>query len=372
MLSAASSVILETFEGKHWPVSWLQGPLYRLQRAKLRWLEQRYWACVHELGDVEDGIRGDPKATPAVPGWTNSLESARSGKKPTSAICQYPTGAVSRWFWRWLGKPDVGTKEMNRVRGKRETGRAISATELAAAVAKIVIVLSENKVDLDQESGRQLDNDYDYLIEAIYFSRDRYQSERIRLFNLRRFRFPVDLNSIKDRSAIVLAPTSMGNIARTMRSYAQNHYGFDLDVLWTRLQNASQSSDKFYASLQDAKVQLDFFVACTVLACVTTAAWLVLEVAYFRSATDFMLVGIAGPLLITGAYGLSIRAYGVFADLMRSCVDLFRFKVMTDLHLPLPLGLEEEKTAWQDLANVMGYENSRDESNRTISITYKH
>jgi len=58
--------------------------------------------------------------------------------------------------------------------------------------------------------------------------------------------------------------------------------------------------------------------------------------------------------------------------LMRSCVDLFRFKVMTDLHLPLPLGLEEEKTAWQDLANVMGYENSRDESNRTISITYKH
>ncbi len=57
---------------------------------------------------------------------------------------------------------------------------------------------------------------------------------------------------------------------------------------------------------------------------------------------------------------------------MRSCVDVFRFKVLTDLHLPLPPGLEEEKAAWQDLANLMGYENPQSAPDKLISVTYKH
>jgi hypothetical protein len=57
---------------------------------------------------------------------------------------------------------------------------------------------------------------------------------------------------------------------------------------------------------------------------------------------------------------------------MRSSVDLFRFKVLTDLHLPLPAGLEEEKALWEDLANIMGYENLRRDRKSPISVTYKH
>jgi hypothetical protein len=164
----------------------------------------------------------------------------------------------------------------------------------------------------------------------------------------------------------------MGNIGGTMRSYAQKHYGFDLEVLWTRLQNASQSSDKFYAVLQDAKVQLDFFVAITWFAVVTTITWLLLQLLVFRRPAEFLYIGIVGPVVSVIAYQLSCRAYRVFADLMRSCVDLFRFKVLTDLHLPLPPGLEEEKGVWQDLANLMGYENAQSEPGKLISVTYKH
>ncbi len=371
VLSAASSVILEAFEGKRWPVSWFQGLLHRMQRARLRWLEANYRSCVLGLGDVEDGIEGDPNAAPAIPGWIDSLNFARrAGPKP--ANCSYPTTVFTRWFWGLGGHPDVGIKEMNKVRRKREAGRMIPGRELGAAVRKLIATLSSNSVDLNLAAGRELDHDCDYLIEAIYFSRDRYQAERIRLFKLRRFQFPVDLNATSERSAIVLSPTSMGNIGRTMRSYAQNHYGFDLDVLWTRLQNASQSSEKFYSTLQDAKVQLDFFVACTALASVTVVSWLMLELVFFRSVADFVLIGIVGPVLTIGAHCLSRRAYGVFADVMRSCVDLFRFRVLTDLHLPLPAGLEEEKTAWQNLANVMGYENPESASGKPISMTYKH
>jgi hypothetical protein len=254
----------------------------------------------------------------------------------------------------------------------REAGIAIPANVLDDAVVKLVPVLAANSIDKTTESWRALDADCDYLIEAMYFSRDRYQKERIGLYNLRQFRFPVDLGAVPERSAIILAPTRMGNIGRTMHSYAQRHYGFDLGVLWTRLQNASQSSDKFYTVLQDAKVQLDFFVAIAWFAAMTTIAWLLLQLWIFRSARDFLYIGVVGPLVTVAAYLLGCRAYSVFADLMRSCIDLFRFKVLSDLHMPLPPGLEEERSMWQDLANLMGYENPTGIGGKPISVTYKH
>jgi hypothetical protein len=374
ILSASSSVLLESLEGKHWPVSWFNRWLHRAQRVQLRNLENSYWACVRGLGDVQDGIDGDPNAKPtAIVGWIKRLDDAR--KNPTgtrSGSFPYPKTWFERWNWPSSGQPDIGVVEMNRVRRMREAGIAIPANILNEAVVKLVPVLAANSIDKTTESWKALDADCDYLIEAMYFSRDRYQKERIGLYNLRRFRFPVDLGAVPERSAIILAPTRMGNIGRTMHSYGQRHYGFDLEVLWTRLQNASQSSDKFYTVLQDAKVQLDFFVAITWFAAVTTIGWLLLQLSIFHAERDFLYIGIVGPLVTVVAYLLGCRAYSVFADLMRSCIDLFRFKVLSDLHMPLPPGLEEEKSMWQDLANLMGYENSTSIAGKPISVTYKH
>jgi hypothetical protein len=371
ILSAAASVLLETLEGKHRPVAWFNRLLHRIQRAKLGHLEKSYWLCVYELGDIEEGIKDDPTSVPPVSGWINRLNNARSAPRPGPRF-PYPETWLGRWTWRFFQHPDVGMIEMSRIKRKRRAGIAVSAMLLECAVEKLEPILAANSADKTLKSWRSLDADCDFLIESIYFSRDRYQAERIRLFNLRRFQFPVDLKSVAERSAIILAPTKMGNIGGTMRSYAQKHYGFDLEVLWTRLQNASQSSDKFYAVLQDAKVQLDFFVAITWFAIVTTIVWLLLQLLVFRRPAEFLCIGTVGPAVSVIAYQLSCRAYGVFADLMRSCVDLFRFKVLTDLHLPLPPGLEEEKGVWQDLANLMGYENAQSEPGKLISVTYKH
>jgi hypothetical protein len=371
ILSAATSVLLETLEGKHRPVSWFNRFMHRIQRAKLGQLEKSYWLCVYELGDVEEGVNGDATAVPPVSGWIDRLNNARAVPRPGPRF-PYPKDRLERWTWRFFHHPDVGLKEMGRIKRKRAAGIAVSAKLLEQAVEKLEPVLAANSADKITKSWSCLDADCDFLIESVYFSRDRYQAERIRLFNLRRFQFPVDLKSVAERSAIILAPTRMGNIGGTMRSYAQKHYGFDLEVLWTRLQNASQNSDKFYTVLQDAKVQLDFFVAITWFAVATTITWLLLQLLVFRRPAEFLYIGTIGPVVSVLAYQLSCRAYSVFADLMRSCVDLFRFKVLTDLHLPLPLGLEEEKAAWQDLANLMGYENTQSEPDKPISVTYKH
>lgn len=379
-LSAVASAILETFEGRHWPVTWFRGPLHGVQLAKLRHLEHRYDACVHGLSEVREGIEGDSRAAVPVVGWITTLDEARRTGQ-SSGQCSYPATPWERRRWQfdriWKNPPpaDVGIAEMGAVRRRRESGQAIPHAVLKAAVDKFRLVLAANDADgavTASRAKRALDADYDYLIEAMYFSRNKYQSERIRLFNVREFRFPVRAAAAPQQSAIILAPTTLGNISLTMRSYAHNYYGFDLDVLWTRLQNALRSSDPYFTSLQDTKVQLDFFATCAWLAWVSTIGWLVAELWVLRSLKGFLIAGVMGPLVAFGAYTLACRAYSVFADVMRSGVDLFRFKVLSDLHLPLPLGLEEERIAWRNLASVMGYLNLENPDGTKISISYRH
>jgi hypothetical protein len=308
-----------------------------MQRERLRRLEEQYYCCVIGLGEIQQGVEGDPAASPAVMGWIEELKAVNANQKATQQAIP----------------------EMITIRIRRQLGLEISPDALQKAVVQVVA------------SGKY--RDCEDLIEAIRFARDRYQAERIRLFKRRRFEFPVDLQTTSDtKSAIILAPTSMGNIGRTMRAYAQRQYEFDLDVLWTRLQNASQSSDKFYQTLQDVRVQLDFYVACKTLTCVTVGVWMALELGVFHSGTDYLAIVLGGTVLFLFTRWLAWRAYLVFADVMRTCVDLFRFKLMSDLHLPLPAGIEEEKVAWVNLVNVMGYENSRSDQGSPISFTYKH
>jgi hypothetical protein len=382
VMSALASAILETFEGRHWPVTWFRAPLHRLQLARLRELEARYNACLHGLSDVMDGIDGDPHMAPPLVSWIALLRTARlTGQAAGKRQYSYPATSWQRVRWRYRQwrrdpcRPDVGIAEMSAVRRRRESGREIPAGMLRDAVHKLVMPLSMNAADgavMATAPKRALDADCDYLIEAIYFSRDRYQAERIRLYNLRKFQFPVGGNAAAQLSSIILAPTALGNISRTMRSYAHNYYGFDLDVLWTRLQNALRTSDPYFTSLQDAKVQLDFFAACAWLSWISTFTWLALELFIVRSSRGFVVAGVVGPTLAFASYVLACRAYNVFADIMRTGVDLFRFKVLSDLHLPLPLGLEEERIAWRNLAGVMGYLNLQDPDGSAISVTYKH
>jgi hypothetical protein len=85
---------------------------------------------------------------------------------------------------------------------------------------------------------------------------------------------------------------------------------------------------------------------------------------YKRSLHDFLVAGIAGVLALF-LYSLACKTYSVFADIMRSAVDLFHFKLMEDLHLRLPTWLEEEKLLWERVGNVTGYA-------RKESIRYTH
>ena len=64
-------------------------------------------------------------------------------------------------------------------------------------------------------------------------------------------------------------------------------------------------------------------------------------------------------------YELACQNYLLFADLLRSSVDLFRFDLLKDLQIALPVGTKEEKQLWEQMNNQIGYD-------RRGSILYRH
>jgi hypothetical protein len=156
----------------------------------------------------------------------------------------------------------------------------------------------------------------------------------------------------------------MGNIGRTIESYSLSRYQLDLDVLWTRFHHAIQASDKFFSLFQDAKTNLDMCVTLWWLTTILTAVWSVRLVAVARLGL-FLTVAIVGPLLGIVWYRMAAQSYRVFADLLRSAVDLFRFDLLKTLALPLPLGPEEERQLWNQLSQQTGYR-------QPATFSYRH
>lgn len=163
-----------------------------------------------------------------------------------------------------------------------------------------------------------------------------------------------------------LAPTKLGNIAGTLRSFSETRYGLAVDVFWTRLQVMIQAEEKTFSAIQDAKIQLDFFVSLTWLSVLFTSVWTVVLWAASANLSLFLSVVLSGPVLTRLSYALACQMYVVFADAMRSAVDLLRFKLIQAYHLPLPAGSGEERMLWQDLASRVGYDSPQGDA------IYKH
>jgi hypothetical protein len=238
------------------------------------------------------------------------------------------------------------------------TGRALLPDDLKRAVSALFKALRENATNLRSPSSEALYQAYDDLNKGVKYAADRLQWERIRLRNLRQFNYPGTMDPTPERSTHnLLAPTMAGNIGRTMRSYAITRYNLDLDIFWTRLQKAiQQASSDYYAALQDAKVQVDALVVLCWLTALFTAIWSVAFVFVYPSVRAFLAVAIAGPMIARGLYLAACHHYRVFADLVRGCVDLFRFALIADLRLALPYGIDEERDLWKVLGDRTAYD----------------
>ena len=343
--SLLNATLLECLEGKRGPAAWIGNLLYCYEQAKLQHLQQRYDAIAFNLAQIKTALGGKN-------GWIEQLAAARD------------TGnTIKECDPSWRKSHEA--RKVSKVLRRRNFGLGIPYDSLNAAVAALRVLLSTNSSNLISDASRKLAGTQMAMEQAIYFSRDRGQYDRIRLYNERQFSYPGNMNygGPEPSPQNVLAPTTMGNIGNTMRSYAITRYNLDLEIFWSRIQESVQADKDYFAVLQDMKVQVDCFVALFWLVIVFAGIWTPL-VFFKGSVLEFLLVGSSGFLSLA-LYSLACNAYRIFADLMRGTVDLYRFKLLAALHVPLPGGSEEEMLLWQRLGNKTGYA-------RTERFLFKH
>lgn len=337
ILSAINSMLLEALEGKIGPFRWAAGLLYAAGQSSLGRLDGAYETASARQSDVERLQKA----------WKKKLW-------PSLRIRPRPPLISAAQGFSWPGSP-LG-KKMSSIRWRRRHGWQIPPELLRQAVDDLAEAFRRNR-------GALLTGAFYDLRGAISYSLDRYQFEKRRLLRQRQTNFPGVRPTAVDQpegpsSNNILAPTLMGNIGRTMRSYALVRYQLDLDIFWTRLQNSLQRDAKdYYNVLQDTKIQVDFAVTSFWLSLMFTLFWspALLWLVKDATVTEFLAVGLLETVFVLGAYVLACQSYRVFTDVMRSSVDLFRFQMLTDLHLPLPVGSEEERDLWLRLAQEIEF-----------------
>jgi hypothetical protein len=232
---------------------------------------------------------------------------------------------------------------------KRQLGVLLTFAELRAAETALTPLL---KAGLTPE----LDRLKDEMVDAIQYGRERLLLEANRLHHVRQLQFPLAPTSQgRARSLNTLAPTRMGNITRTIRSYALGRFHLDLNIFWTRLQGAMGKEKDGLAALQDAKVQVDFLVALFWLTGLFVGLWGILLIGVTPRPWDFLAVVILGPIAARCLYLAACQNYLVFADQMRSAIDLYRTDLIDQLHLPRPSGNREEQDMWDRVGGWLGY-----------------
>lgn len=220
----------------------------------------------------------------------------------------------------------------------------LTPSDLSPALAQLRALLANGWVN----GCAVLGSLHEEAVDLVQYVERRLQTKRLRAFE-RYASFPD-----------CIAPTRMGNLAGTLRSYAQTRYGMPLDILWTRFQRVLQDDEKLNGTLQDAKIQLDFLVSLTWLTAAFTLVWTAVLAVYSRSYGAFLVVSLLGPLCVGLFYWLACQAYLTFSEVMCGAVDLRRFDLLTALKQPLPSFPEQEKDRWGALSQWVGYGSTPD------------
>jgi hypothetical protein len=321
IFSTLNLTLVESLQGKHLP-KWLE---YRLRAGET----SRFDEATSKLKEIRKLRR---EFFVEAQSWIRTLK-ARPSKEAEPGSCDYHENHPAH-------------VALERLLRTRATGAIIDIDALRNCFRGLSSALATNSPSLpNNPDSIRLDRDRDVLHDLIIYAVRKVEDEYIRLFNEKEFNF----------SRYTVTPTQMGNVAASVRSYALSRYGMNLDFFWPRLQKILQSKSEFYKTLQDAKTQLDFTVSLFWLTVLSTAVWLVLLPFLSRTWLPLFSVWLFGPLIAITWYRMAVQNYRSFAELLRSCIDLFRFELLTDLKIPLPQDSHVEQQTWDRLNHWISY-----------------
>jgi len=328
MFSSLNSVLRQVLEGKYLR-KWRRNPFVRYQmkiaedaRRRFDESQRSYWT----LSQAK---------------WIDELRQARA----EGAKKAVPAAAV-----------DADLKaSVAELTGDKDALKPLDHAKLKKAVDDLSPYLKAADANKkDQPNSKGLSDLHVALVQNIQYEIGRLQRDRTQAY--------WDSASFPDD----VMPTRMGNIAGTLRYYAESRYGILLDVFWTRLQKLIQSDEKSFSTLQDAKIQLDFFVSLVWLSALFSLFWSAMLMAFSTRIGLFLLVSGGGFLAMVTCYQLGCQSYLTFAEVVRGAIDLTRFQLISAYHLPLPLGSGEEERLWETMADWVAYDS------RSGGVLYEH
>ena len=339
LLSTLSSVLLRALEGRIGPLGWLSPALCPAHQKRLREIDRQYRKARTAQDEVAD--RKDA--------WLTRLDHARE-----TGAAHPPLTKQQEKAW----PETAAAKSVKAIRAAHGRNAYLRVDALDAAVMLLEAELAAH----DAGAAGVLDDAHFDMKAAIQYALDRYEFDMRNLLQERQTSYPGVRPTSTDQPEVpiahdLLAPTTLGNIGRTIGMYTLVRYGMDMDIFWTRLQSSLQKDAKeYYAVLQDSKVQVDAMVALCWASVSYTLVWLILLLG-LPSATprEFMTVGVAGTVAAMVFYVLACESYRVFAEVMRSSVDLFRFQMLKALSIGVPADSNDEKDLWVRLGNATGF-----------------
>ena len=235
---------------------------------------------------------------------------------------------------------DPGAQAVAGLANRRRSARAIPASEITNAVNLLLRDLRANNANVrGPDNELTLENTRQLLWNLIDYA-DRYVANQYRSIIMKRyFSF----------GAAPLAPTRMGNVAKTVQTYAIERYNLNFELFWSRMQLPAQRDKDFGPVLQAAKTQLDFLISSSVLTFLWAIIWAVWLLVSSGPPLLFLVIALLGPLVAYAWYWVAVAHYRTFADVLRSSIDLFRFDLLAALHYPRPDSVQEEYDLWQTI-----------------------
>jgi hypothetical protein len=268
-------------------------------------------------------------------------------------------GAAATTTSTYTGVGEDAAKLIEALRNQERLADLISFEQLDEAVVALGAVLRTNSITPEPPIlPNRLAEDRRTVLLLIDYALTSWSVREQRKFDERSARFAPGGE---------IAPTTLGNIAASMRAYGTTRYGINLDTFWTRLQPLLASGNKdFYSGLQDSKTQLDFLIACCCLSALSTAVWLPLLAVRGALWWLFLAVALGGPAASWLCYELAVESYVVFTELVRTSVDLYRFSLLQALHIALPKGIRDERAVWNALRKLAT------DGREAVDLTYQH
>jgi len=248
-------------------------------------------------------------------------------------------------------------EQFKKVKRRRKLWKSVQLDELEKFYNLLRDELRINRAD-PSESSSSMKNELDEIHEEFFklfeYGLKKAESSFYKAETKRRIRFPREITK--------LGPTRMANLTEVHREYGLNYYGLDIEWFWLRLLKIIKTDTNFAPILEEAKTQLDFTVAATVLFSLVTIIWL-LPSLLFAPIIYLILVGAGIPVILI-FYNISVQNYRTFVEAVRSAVDLSRLELLKLLHVELPVDSKQEKELWNVLM-TWGFDNAQ-------PIIYKH